>query len=390
MVNRKITRCSLPAVLAVAAACLLAAGCTAALLLHWHETQQLALLDGFCTALVQRAPRTAGAVYDLAKDGDFAPGPGVLAGLGFDAKDLAAGTAPLWAAAGCGALAGMALWCGGWLLQRRRTARQVARMTRLLEAARAGKALPLWEEREDPFAPLGDEIGKTVTELTRTRQDAVAARDHFARNLANIAHQLKTPLTALSLAAQGEVAGTRAALEPQIQRLTGLEEALLLLARLDSGTLPLHPAPADLFTLLTLAADQLQPLADRADVTLDVPDQGEVTVEADPDWTVEALLNLMKNCLEHSPPGTAVHCRYTQNALYAQVILQDEGPGFAPADLPHLFERFYRGAGAGPGSTGIGLSIARELLERQNGVLTAGNGPAGGGQFVVRFYPPIG
>ena len=227
-------------------------------------------------------------------------------------------------------------------------------------------------------------------ELARTRQAAVAARDRFARNLANIAHQLKTPLTALSLAAQDAAAPTRRALEAQIGRLTGLEEALLLLARLDSGALPLHPVPADLFTLLTMAADQLQPLARRAGITLDVPEQTPVTIEADPDWTVEALMNLIKNCLEHSPSGGTVHCLCTSSALYTEVRIRDEGNGFSPEDLPHLFDRFYRGAGAGPGGVGIGLSLAKELLERQNAVLTAENPPEGGGQFTVRFYPPAG
>ena len=373
-----------------AAACLLAAGLTALLLLRWHDRQQLALLDGFCTALVRLAPETADAVYDLAKSGAFsAAGPGVLAGLGYEPEDFSAGAAPVLAALAA-ALTGGLLWGAARCLQRRRFLRRLDGMIRLLGAARAGKPLPLWDRAEDPLAPLADEIGKTVTELARTRQAAVAARDRFARNLANIAHQLKTPLTALSLAAQDAAAPTRRALEAQIGRLTGLEEALLLLARLDSGTLPLHPAPADLFTLLTMAADQLQPLARRAGVTLDVPEQTPVTIEADPDWTVEALMNLIKNCLEHSPPGGAVHCLCTSSALYTEVRIRDEGNGFSPEDLPHLFERFYRGAGAGPGGVGIGLSLAKELLERQNAVLTAENPPEGGGQFTVRFYPPAG
>ena len=175
-------------------------------------------------------------------------------------------------------------------------------------------------------------------------------------------------------------------MEPQLARLTRLEESLLLLARLDSGTLQLCPAQADLFTLLAMAADNLEPLAAQRKVKLEVPEGPPVAVQADPDWTMEALLNLMKNCVEHSPPGSAVRCTYTQTPLYADVCIRDRGPGFAPADLPRLFERFYRGAGAGPGSTGIGLAIARELLERQNALLTAGNAPDGGGQFTVRFY----
>lgn len=388
MVNRAKNAGVLPVCLGVLAACLLAACLTAALLLRWHEGQQFALLDAFCTALAQRAPQSAGAVCDLVKAGApaLSRSPGMLAGLGYDAGDLAAGTAPLWAAAGAGLALGLLSWLGGWWLQRRHTARQLGRVTGILEAARAGKPLPLWEERESLFSPLADEIGKTVGELARTRQAAVAARDRFARNLANIAHQLKTPLTALSLAAQAAGGETRRRMEPQLARLTRLEESLLLLARLDSGTLQLCPAQADLFTLLAMAADNLEPLAAQRKVTLEVPEGPPVAVQADPDWTMEALLNLMKNCVEHSPPGSAVRCTYTQTPLYAEVCIRDRGPGFAPADLPRLFERFYRGAGAGPGSTGIGLAIARELLERQNALLTAGNAPDGGGRFTVRFY----
>ena len=370
----------------ILAACLLASGLTALLLAGWHARRQLALLDGFCTALVAGAPDTAEAVYRLARQRSFAAGPGVLAALGYDAGDFAAGAGALAAAAAAGLALGGGLTVLAWTLCRRAQARQLHRLTDALETARAGGAMPLLDGGEGEAARLADEIGKTVTELTRTRQAALAARDRFAQNLANIAHQLKTPLTALSLAAQAAGGETRRRMEPQLARLTRLEESLLLLARLDSGTLQLCPAQADLFTLLAMAADNLEPLAAQRRVKLEVPEGPPVTVQADPDWTMEALLNLMKNCVEHSPPGSAVRCSYTQTPLYAEVCIRDRGPGFAPADLPRLFERFYRGAGAGPGSTGIGLAIARELLERQNALLTAGNAPDGGGQFTVRFY----
>ena len=222
---------------------------------------------------------------------------------------------------------------------------------------------------------------------TLTRREALEARDRFARDLADIAHQLKTPLTALSLAAQGADPALRSRMQPPLDQLERLGGALLLLARLDAGALPLHPEPADLFTLVQMAADGLQPLADRAGVRLDVPEAPPIPVTADPDWTVEALMNLMKNCIEHSPPGGAVHCTCADGALYAELCIRDEGAGFAPADLPRLFDRFYRGAGAAPGSTGIGLAIARELLQRQGAVLRAENHPEGGGVFRVRFYP---
>lgn len=374
--------------LALPGACLLTAALTAACFLHWHAQRQLLLLDGFCTALLARAPDCADAVLTQAKFGGFtAPaGPGVLADLGYTTQDFAPGAGPFAAALAAAAL-GLCLLGAALAVSGRRLRRRVRQLTERLEDARAGRPLPLWDDSGDLFGPLADELGKTVTELNHTRQAALDARDRFARSLADIAHQLKTPLAALSLAGQAAGGAVRRQIEPQVERLTRLEEALLLLARLDADALPLRPAETDAFTLLMLAADQVQPLAAEAGVTLDIREAPPMALRADPDWTVEALLNLLKNCVEHAPAGSAVHGVCTRNALYTEIVLRDEGPGFAAADLPHLFERFYRGQGARPGSTGIGLAIARELLARQNAVLNAGNAPQGGGQFTVRFYP---
>lgn len=374
--------------MAVPAVCLLAVAMAVGLLACWSAARQLALLDGFCTALVARAPETADAVYALVKDGTFTgqASPGVLAALGYRPRDFAAGTGWLFAVAGAALALGFTLLGGTFFLSRRAAHRQRQQLIRLLEAARTSQPLPLLTGdgmAEGSYARLADEIQKAVTELALTRQEAVRARDRFAQNLANIAHQLKTPLTALSLAAQS--AGTDSMAAP-LARLTGLEESLLLLARLDTGALPLHPKPCDLYTLLMMAADNLESLAESAGVTLDIPELEHIPVTCDPDWTTEALLNLMKNCVEHAPAGSAVRCSCRRNALYTEVVLQDAGAGFSPADLDHLFERFYRGEHPSPHSTGLGLAIAKELLERQNALVHAENAPDGGGRFVVRFY----
>ena len=371
--------------MAVPAVCLLAVSAAAALLAFWSSSRQLALLDSFCTALIARAPGSAGTVCALVKEGAFAaqPAPGILTELGYRPRDFAAGTGWLYGAAGVG------LAVGGVVLSRRAAARQQRELIRLLEAARTGQPLPLLAPNglaEGSYARLADEIQKTVTELALTREAAVDARDRFAQNLANIAHQLKTPLTALSLAAQNAGEEASHSMAAPLARLTGLEESLLLLARLDTGALPLCPQPTDLYTLLMLAADNLQPLTDAAGVTLDIPELEPIPLRCDPDWTMEALMNLLKNCVEHTPAGSAVRCACRRNALYTEVLFQDAGCGFSPNDLDHLFERFYRGDHAGPDSTGLGLAIAKELLARQNAVVHAENAPGGGGQFVVRFY----
>ncbi|MDE7233179.1 MAG: sensor histidine kinase, partial [Lachnospiraceae bacterium] len=139
------------------------------------------------------------------------------------------------------------------------------------------------------------------------------------------------------------------------------------------------------FTVLMLAADNLQELFAQTDTSVVIPELGEIAITADLDWTMEAVMNLMKNCMEHNAGGT-VHCSYGQNPLYTEILIWDEGEGFARADLPHLFERFYRGENAGEGGIGIGLALAKEIVERQNGTIRAKNLAEGGACFEIHFY----
>ncbi|MDE6990711.1 MAG: HAMP domain-containing histidine kinase, partial [Lachnospiraceae bacterium] len=240
------------------------------------------------------------------------------------------------------------------------------------------------------FSKLQDEIYKTVTNLYQTREDALTARNNFAENLSNIAHQLKTPITSISLSVQmakedlGDSHITE--IERQIDRLLYLEEALLLLSRIDAGTLVLDKRPTDVFTILSLASDNLYELFAQKGVLIDVPEMGGININADLDWTMEAVMNLMKNCMEAAETDTTVHCAYEKNPLYVQIQIWDEGEGFEREDIPHLFQRFYRGRRSKGAGIGIGLALSKAIIEMQNGVIRAFNLPGGGACFEIRFY----
>ena len=167
------------------------------------------------------------------------------------------------------------------------------------------------------------------------------------------------------------------------ERLNRLEESLLTLSKIDAGTLPLKHENVDLYTLLNLAAENLSDLLQRDSITVDIPEKGCVEFTGDMEWTMEAIMNLMKNCMEHSQPGEIVFCDYSSNPLYAEVRIWDRGTGFDPEDLPHLFERFYRGKNAVGNGIGIGLALAKSIIELQNGTITASNLPDGGACFEI-------
>lgn len=274
--------------------------------------------------------------------------------------------------------------------QHQKSASRIKALTEYLEKINTGGQGLLWEPAEDEFSILQDEIYKTVTTLYQTRDNALAARNNFAENLANIAHQLKTPITAIHLSvqmAEERFEGIRMMeIKRQINRLSALEESLLLLSRIEAGTLALNRKPTDVFTLLTLASDNLYELFLKKGVRMDIPEQGAMDIMVDTEWTMEAVMNLMKNCMEASESGTAVYCSYEQNPLYVQIRVWDEGQGFDGEDLPHLFERFYRGKGGKDTGIGIGLSISKAIIEMQNGVIRAFNLPERGACFEIRFY----
>lgn len=360
-----------------------------------YSRRQFELLNAICGEMAEQEPEAKKIISAALKEytGGNADGTvehDVLSALGYRIADFsgsASGPDGLFAATGF--LAGMFLFIVTFLYRNKMEIMRIRALAEYLGQANTGRAAILTASGEDDFSKLEDEIYKTVTFLYQTKDLAVQARNDFAKNLANIAHQIKTPITALSLSVQMmKLDGDSKHLEQmgkQLSRLAHLEEALLVLSRIDAGSLRLQKDETDVFTLLVLAADNLQELFAGSGVSVDIPELGEMAVTADLDWTMEAVMNLMKNCMEHNPGGQ-IHCSYAQNPLYTEILIWDEGEGFAKEDIPHLFERFYRGQNAGGEGIGIGLALSKELIERQNGTIRAKNRAGGGAQFEIRFY----
>ena len=119
---------------------------------------------------------------------------------------------------------------------------------------------------------------------------------------------------------------------------------------------------------------------------LTVEMNGQESFIGDLSWSVEAIGNILKNCMEHMENGGEIRIRVQENPVYTEIRIQDQGPGLDPEDLAHLFERFYRGKQATSQSIGIGLALCRMIIKKQNGTIKAENAPEGGARFTVRFY----
>ncbi len=366
------------------------------LLASYHYSQlQFELLNVICSEVVEQEPETKNIISAALKEYTGGNPNGVtkedvLSALGYRVSDFSGSTSLqniLFAAIGF--LIGILLFIVTFLYRNKRESIRIRDLAEYLEQANTGRAAILSTSGEDDFSKLEDETYKTVTFLYQTKDKAIQAKNDFAENLSNIAHQIKTPITAISLSVQMMKQNMNhkhlEQVEKQLLRLTHLEEALLVLSRIDAGALHLQKDEVDVFTLLVLAADHLQELFVSSHTSVDIPEHGEMLVTADLDWTMEAVINLMKNCMEHNPGGT-IHCSYVQNPLYTEIQIWDDGEGFAKEDIPHLFERFYRGKNACEGGIGIGLALSKEMIERQNGTIRAKNKPGGGALFEIRFY----
>ena len=379
----------------ILAACFLSSSLTAIFLTRYSNQIQFQTYGSIFHDIVEKEPKLRNSVVNIIKSyknkSNILGQANLLYDLGYESMDL---FQPFHRnmiyCMMAGLLLAFVLVAAAIWYWHRKEISHIRHLTNYLEKVNKGASGLLLEVSEDEFSKLEDEIYKTVTSLYQSREAALHAKAKYADNLANIAHQLKTPITAISLSAQmmkdNPSPKFLTQIEKQLKRLTHLEKALLVLSRIDAGTLSLKQEQIDVFTLLMLAADNLQELFADAGVLIDIPEMGEVSIKADLDWTMEAIINLMKNAMEHSPKGAKVCCSYEKNPLYVQIRIWDEGQGFAKEDLAHIFERFYQGKNRKGGGIGLGLSLAKEIIEMQNGIISAMNLPYGGACFEIRFY----
>ncbi|WP_291583141.1 sensor histidine kinase [Clostridium sp. UBA6640] len=250
------------------------------------------------------------------------------------------------------------------------------------------------EKKEDEFSILEDELYKTVMMLRESREKEKEEKETLCNNLADISHQLKTPLTSMSLMIEllesspieGDEALYIESISAQIHRLNYLVSSLLILSKIDADAMTLEYKPINVYELVCVAVEPLYLMIEKKNQQLFIKDNSDVFFTGDFHWTNEAILNIVKNCSEHTPNGGAISIEYKQDPICTQIIIEDNGEGFDNKDIPHLFTRFYKGANSSKDSVGIGLALANSIIKKQNGEIIAVNKETGGAQFIIKFY----
>ena len=247
---------------------------------------------------------------------------------------------------------------------------------------------------EDECSFLEDEIYKTVTALRESRSHAVSAKENLAKNMADISHQLKTPLTSLSIMAElmqqysekTEQQKIASQILNQTEHLRNLVVALLHLSRMDAGVLQLIQKEISVEELLSCAMEPVLPLLKEKHHTLNIQSISYFKIFFYIGWTAEGIENILKNCSEHTPKNGSIQIAIFQNPIYTEIQIEDNGEGFDPKELPHLFQRFYKGKHSSKDNIGIGLALAKSIIEQQNGEILAENRAEGGARFRIKFF----
>ena len=246
---------------------------------------------------------------------------------------------------------------------------------------------------EGELSILHSEIYKMTVRLREQQQKLLSDKEYLADSLADISHQIRTPLTSINLLVERlSVSGLTDECRHQLtnelfgllDRIDWLITTLLKISKLDAGTVQFNKETVSLKTLINKScAPLLIPIELRGQELII---HAEGNFYGDSAWTSEAVGNIVKNCMEHTPEGGRIEINAAENALYSEIIIKDNGTGISPEDLPHIFERFYKGKDSDGKSFGIGLALSRMIIAGQKGTVKAENRKNTGAMFTLRFY----
>ena len=246
---------------------------------------------------------------------------------------------------------------------------------------------------EGELSILHSEICKMTVRLREQQQKLLSDKEYLADSLADISHQIRTPLTSINLlverlSATGLTDECRHQLTNELyellSRIDWLITTLLKISQLDTGTVHFGKKTIRLKTLIKNSCSPLLIPIELRGQELIIRTEGNFY--GDPAWTSEAVGNIVKNCIEHTPDGGKIEIEAAENALYSEIVIKDNGTGISQEDLPHIFERFYKGKDSDSKSFGIGLALSRMIIAEQKGSVKAENRKPTGALFTIRFY----
>ena len=273
--------------------------------------------------------------------------------------------------------------------------RQIRKLSDYLRRICAGEhSLDIRDNVEGELSILKNEIYKVTLMLSEYNKQLQHEKLRLSEHMADISHQLKTPLSSMmvmvDLLNNQDLPPEKrreftVRISSQLKRIEWLVSSLLKMAMLDAGVIKMKREEVKVRTLIENALKPLIIPMEIKGITCSVTG-GDMVLICDLQWTTEAIINIMKNCIEHTREHDKIEVTAKDNPIYFEIRISDNGPGISKEDLPHIFTRFYRGKNASPGSVGIGLAMAKSIIKEQNGDITVKSRQGSGTTFFVRLY----
>ncbi len=275
--------------------------------------------------------------------------------------------------------------------------KELKQITRYIEEInQRNYKLEIEDISEDELSILKHEIYKTTVMLNEIAENSMKAKVDLKKSLSDISHQLKTPLTSILVILENLIdspdmdselrADFLQDIKREIMNINFLVQALLKLSKLDSDTVVFLREEVPVRKVVEAAIQNVVVLCDLKNVKVEIENASEEhTMTCDFRWQVEAVTNILKNCVEHSPDGESVIIKIEKNNIYTSISIRDFGDGIDEEDQKHIFERFYKGKNATAESVGIGLALAKAIVEADRGSVSVKSGK-NGTTFVVKYF----
>lgn len=256
--------------------------------------------------------------------------------------------------------------------------------------------LNIEENTEDELSILKNEIYKTTIMLKEVAENSKQDKINLKNSLSDISHQLKTPLTSITILIDNIIENknmdeaTKMEFAKDIKReitnINFLVQSLLKLSKLDADSVKFINEYVEVDEIINNSIKNVSVLCDLKNINIKITGNRKIKIYCDMKWQIEAITNILKNCVEHSKNNGIIQISYEKNKVYSKIEIKDYGIGIDKEDLPHIFERFYKGKNSSSESVGIGLALSKTIIERNNGYITVESEVQRGTKFIIKYF----
>ena len=252
------------------------------------------------------------------------------------------------------------------------------------------------ENSEDELSILKNELYKITIMLKEDAENSKKDKLKLKDSLSDISHQLKTPLTSINIMLDNILdnpdmdSNTKEKFIQNIKReitnISSLVGEILKLSKFDASVIKFEEQQVFINDLVKSAISNVEMMAELKNINIEVTNQDNIKLVCDAKWQIEAITNILKNCIEHSKDDSTITIDIDSNKIYKQITIKDNGEGIDEKDLPHIFERFYKGKNSSKDSVGIGLALAKTIIEKDNGSIKVDSKKGKQTTFVIKYY----